>query len=308
MKEGFIRYLEGERRRSPNTVKSYRKDIDQFLEWLGVDDEDFDPSLVTADDIREWIVSLSDRGLKATSVNRMISAVSAFYTYLMKKGMIEVNPFVKISHLKTPSNLPTFIPESKMDDIRERLTEKAPEDDEDEFTTLRDALLVLFLYGTGIRLAELIAIDRDDFDRGYSLLTVTGKGDKQRVVPIIPMLRNKILDYLALIKRENICKSGEKALFLNNKGERISRTEVYRVTNRLMTEMGVQGKKSPHVLRHTFATHLLNNGADIREIQELLGHSSLNATQVYTHNSIAKLKEVYNEAHPRARNTKKTEL
>lgn len=291
---------------SPHTVSNYRRDITQFLEFLEVSEDDFDPAAVTADDIREWIISLSERGLKPTSVNRMISSAGSFYRFLMKRGAITKNPFIKITHLKTPSGLPTYIPETRMEKIVDELTEGgAATAEESEFASMRDSLMVLFLYATGIRLAELIAIDRDDFLNNYTRLTVTGKGDKERIVPIIELLRRKILEYLALIKRDNICKSGEKALFLTEKGERISRTEVYRTVRRRLAEMGVQGKRSPHVLRHTFATHLLNSGADIREIQELLGHTSLNATQVYTHNSITKLKEVYNDAHPRARHNKK---
>lgn len=300
----FLKYLEAERRRSPNTVSSYRRDLEQFLGFLGVGEDDFDPSAVTADDVREWIISLTGAGMKATSVNRMISAVNSFYAYLMRQGAVAKNPMLKISQLKTPSNLPTYIPESKMERIVGELA-AGNESGESAFVSERNALMVLFLYCTGIRLAELISIDRDDFDNGYSRLVVTGKGDKERAIPVIPLLKDKILLHIALIKRENICRSGEKALFLTERGSRISRMEVYRVIERQLRLMGVQGKRSPHVLRHTFATHLLNNGADIREIQELLGHTSLNATQVYTHNSIAKLKEVYNDAHPRARNNKK---
>ena len=168
-----------------------------------------------------------------------------------------------------------------------------------DFRSMRDALVVLFLYATGIRLAELIAIDRTDFGPEFRELHVTGKGDRERMVPVVPELRRRLFEYMAAIKRDDICKSGEKALFLTEQGRRISRTEVYRIVRGELTALGVQGKRSPHVLRHTFATHLMNGGADLREIQELLGHGSLNATQVYTHNSIAQLKEVYAGAHPR---------
>ena len=168
-----------------------------------------------------------------------------------------------------------------------------------DFCSMRDALVVLFLYATGIRLAELIAIDRTDFGPEVRELHVTGKGDRERMVPVVPELRRRLFEYMAAIKRDDICKSGEKALFLTEQGRRISRTEVYRIVRGKLTALGVQGKRSPHVLRHTFATHLMNGGADLREIQELLGHGSLNATQVYTHNSIAQLKEVYAGAHPR---------
>ena len=156
----------------------------------------------------------------------------------------------------------------------------------------------------GLRLAELVGIDRDDFSADYASLRVRGKGDKQRMVPILEFVREKILSYLDLIARQNICNSAEKALFLTHKGKRISRSVVYRMVRAELTRAGVQGKKSPHVLRHTFATHLLNGGADMREIQELLGHASLQATQVYTHNSIARLREIYAKAHPREKGGK----
>ena len=153
-----------------------------------------------------------------------------------------------------------------------------------------------------LRLAELVGIDRDDFSGDYTALKVRGKGDKERIVPILPPVREKILHYLDEIDRQGICISKEKALFLNQQGKRISRSTVYRTVQSQLRQGGVQGKKSPHVLRHTFATELLNNGADMRAIQELLGHASLQATQVYTHNSIAKLQEIYSKAHPREKN------
>ena len=165
------------------------------------------------------------------------------------------------------------------------------------------AILTLFL-GTGIRISELVGINRDDFSDNYTSLRVRGKGDKERLVPILEFLREKILHYLELIDRQNICNSAEKALFLTHKGKRIARITVYRIVKEELARGGVQGKKSPHVLRHTFATHLLNGGADMREIQELLGHASLQATQVYTHNSIARLRDAYAKAHPREKDGK----
>jgi integrase/recombinase XerC len=304
MLTSFIRYIESERRLSPHTVKNYRRDLELLLEFLGVEEADFDASAVSADDLREWIISLSERKLKAVSINRMISSGNSFYRYLMKQGIVDKNPFLKITSLKTPANLPAYIPESKMGAMVAEMSER--EANENDFISLRNHLVVLFLYSTGIRLAELTAIDRNDFNANYTSLRVTGKGDKQRELPVIALLRRHIIEYLDVIKRENICMFGEKALFLSAKGERISRTEVYRIVKAQLSLMGVQGKKSPHVLRHTFATHLLNNGADMREIQELLGHTSLKATQIYTHNSIAKLKEVYETAHPRAKKIRRT--
>lgn len=302
MIDSFIRYIERERRLSPHTVKNYRRDLEQMLAFLKVDAAAFDPAAVSVDDLREWIVSLSERKLKPASVNRMISAGNSFYRYLMRQGAVAQNPFLKITALKMPANLPAYIPEGRMNAIVKELSEGA--DSGSDFISVRDSLVVLFLYATGIRLAELTAINRRDLSADHSSLRVTGKGDKQRVLPIVGLLRRRIVEYLDIIKREKICISGEKALFLNGRGERISRSEVYRIVKEQLSLMGVQGKKSPHVLRHTFATHLLNNGADIREIQELLGHTSLKATQVYTHNSIAQLKEVYDTAHPRAKSKK----
>lgn len=295
--DSYIAYIESSRRYSQNTVKSYRRDIESLLSFIGTDSAGFEPSLLEADDIREWIISLSERGIKPTSINRMLSACNSFYRYMQRTGMVTANPFVKISSLKTPKPLPAFVPEGRMAPLAGELEEEI--DGGGSFREVRDALVVLFLYSTGIRLAELVAVNRDDFGRGFRELRVTGKGGKERVVPVLPELRDKVLEYLAIIRRENICKFGEKALFLTNEGKRISRSTVYRIVRRQLAAAGVQGKRSPHVLRHTFATHLMNGGADLREIQELLGHSSLSTTQVYTHNSIARLKEVYDEAHPR---------
>ena len=158
---------------------------------------------------------------------------------------------------------------------------------------------MLLFYSCGLRLAELVGISRDDLSADGTSLRIRGKGDKERMVPILEEVRDKIRHYLRVIERQKICKSEEKALFLTQQGKRISRTTVYRLVQDELTRAGVQGKKSPHVLRHTFATHLMNGGADMREIQELLGHASLQATQVYTHNSIARLREIYAKAHPR---------
>lgn len=295
----FLRHIETTKRYSPNTVAAYRRDLERLLAFVGADAASFDPARLTTDDVRAWIVSLSEEGLKPASINRMLSAWGAFYKYLLREGAVEADPFRKVSALKKPTTLPVFIPESKMSRLVTELTAEMEEGS--DFCSRRDALMVLFLYATGIRLAELIAIDRTDFESGFRELHVRGKGDKERVVPIVPELRVRIRAYVDAIKSENICFSGEKALFLTNKGNRISRSEVYRAIRRQLAQFGVQGKCSPHVLRHTFATHMMNSGADLREIQELLGHASLRATQVYTHNSIAQLKAVYDEAHPHAR-------
>ena len=267
--EAYLAYIERVRRYSPNTVKSYRRDIGMLLDFLGTEEGTFDPSLLTADDIREWIVALSESGLKPSSINRMLSACSSFFKYLLREGIVAGNPFAKVSSLKTPALLPSFIPEGRMAALVGELS--AEMEEATDFRSMRDALVVLFLYATGIRLAELIAIDRTDFGPEFRELHVTGKGDRERMVPVVPELRRRLFEYMAAIKRDDICKSGEKALFLTEQGRRISRTEVYRIVRGELTALGVQGKRSPHVLRHTFATHLMNGGADLREDTGVVG-------------------------------------
>ena len=296
----FIRYLSAERRYSQLTVRIYKPDVQQFLAWLDCDESRFDPRSVTTEQIREWIIFRTEEGkLSAGSMNREVASLRAFFRWLHRTGAVEKDIFRMISTLKTSRRLPAFVPESRMTTI---VSECGP--DSEDFLTERNSLIILMFYACGLRLAELVGIDRSDFSADYTSLRVRGKGDKQRMVPILEFLREKILHYLGLIERQNICISSEKALFLTHKGKRISRSVVYRTVQEELTRAGVQGKKSPHVLRHTFATHLLNGGADMREIQELLGHASLQATQVYTHNSIARLREIYAKAHPREKGGK----
>ena len=295
MLANFIRYLEAERRYSPLTVRNYRHDIELFLAWLGISDTDSDLRRVTTEDIREWIIFRTEEGrLSAASINREISSLRSLFRWLLRTGVVSRDVAAPVASLKTSRRLPAFVPESRMSGIVSDC-----EQDSDDFTRERNSLIVLLFYACGLRLAELVGIDRRDFSEDYTSLRIRGKGDKERIVPILEFVREKILHYIGLIERQNICISSEKALFLTHKGKRISRTEVYRTVRDELEKAGVQGKKSPHVLRHTFATHLLNGGADMREIQELLGHASLQATQVYTHNSIAKLREIYTKAHPR---------
>ncbi|HIW65631.1 MAG TPA: tyrosine-type recombinase/integrase [Candidatus Alistipes intestinipullorum] len=300
MLDKFIRYLEAERRYSPLTVRNYRRDVEAFLAWLGVDDAAFDPRRVTSEDIREWIVHRSEQGrLSAASINREVSSLRSFFRWLHRTGAVDRNVAKSVPSLRTSRRLPAFVPESRMSGIVSECRY-----DSEGFVTERNSLIVLMFYACGLRLAELVDIDRGDFSDDFTSLRVRGKGDKERLVPVLEFLREKILHYLTLIEGQNICNSSEKALFLTHKGKRISRMTVYRVVRGELEQSGVQGKKSPHVLRHTFATHLLNGGADMREIQELLGHASLQATQVYTHNSIARLREVYAKAHPREKEGK----
>ncbi len=296
MIDRFKSYLRDEKRYSRHTYAAYEADINSFALYLGQDPDNFDPTLVTGPDIKDWIMSMSEEGLSARSINRKISSVKALFRFLRKKGLVDKNPFALISSLKTPRRLPPFIAEGKMADVT-RMMETM---EENEKISLRDEVIVLLFYACGIRLAELTGIREGDFSSGGSQLRVHGKGDKERVIPVIPYVSEKVK---ALIEnnRANPCISGEDFLFLSKRRKQISRTEVYRVVREVLQEGGVQGKTNPHILRHTFATHLLNSGVDIRVIQELLGHQSLAATQVYTHNNIEQLKKVYSVAHPRAK-------
>lgn len=313
MLERFVNYIQAEKRYSPLTVKNYRRDIERFIRWCEAEAEaslritPFEAKEVEAVHIREWIYARTQRGkgrksLGAASLNRELSSLRSFFRFLVRTQAIKRDPMQGIHTLKTPKRLPSFVPESRMRRLLEEEGEQKElpaESPKSDFLLLRDQLIILMFYGCGIRLAELVRIDTDHFENDFHSLRVVGKGDKERLIPLVEPLREAILHYISQIEGQNICKNREKALFLTLKGARISRITVYRIVKRTLRAGGVQGKRSPHVLRHTFATHLLNHGADMREIQELMGHASLQATQVYTHNSIAQLQKIYLEAHPR---------
>jgi integrase/recombinase XerC len=297
MLDAFTTYLEAEKRYSHLTVDAYRRDIEEFFEHLGVAREDFRPALVTADDIRSWIVSLSDeRKLSPTSINRMISSVRSLFRWLRATGVIDKDPCFGIQRLRAPKRLPVWIPEKKMEEITAHLFERCSSDD---LIARRNALIVLLFYSCGIRLAELTGMEAGDIADDFRSIRVHGKGDKTRIVPLPETTAEILKRHVDEISASKIWQSDKKALFLTEKGEAVSRSAIYGIVRDELEAMGVQGKRSPHVLRHTFATHLLDGGADMREIQELMGHTSLAATQVYTHNSIARLKKVYAGAHPR---------
>ncbi|MDR2890058.1 MAG: tyrosine recombinase XerC [Alistipes sp.] len=298
MLEAFLTYLEAERRYSPLTVEVYGRDVREFFDYLGlVSQDDFRPSLTTTDDLREWIVSMSRvRKLSPGTINCKISAVRSFFRWMRTTGAIERDPCFRLRTLKTPKRLPVWIPETKMEGISTHLVEQCSSGNPKQ---RRNALILLLFYSCGVRLAELVGLDAGDISDDFRTLRIHGKGDKTRLVPLPETTAEILKRHVDEISGSEIWKSPRKPLFLTEKGAPVSRGTVYAVVRAELEAMGVQGKRSPHVLRHTFATHLLDGGADMREIQELLGHSSLAATQVYTHNSIARLKKVYAGAHPR---------
>ena len=305
MLERFRTYITVEKRFSPLTVRNYMADLHEFLAMCGIAEEDFDPNEIDRDMVRGWVVALGKRKnargqtLAAASINRRISTLKSFFAWLMREGVIEKNPTMALPRLKTPLRLPNYVSEEQMSQSIEHLTEELSE--ENSFTATRNALIILMFYGLGIRRAELVGLNRDDLSEDMTQLRVHGKGSKVRVVPVLRFIADHIQEYLNEISRSEICIIDKNALILSLKGTRLSSQSVYSIVRREMQRMGVKGKKSPHVLRHTFATHLMNRGGDMRQIQELMGHSSLRSTQVYTHNSISSLQKIYNSAHPRGR-------
>jgi len=288
----FISYLKNEKRLSPHTVLAYENDLSQFCAFIL---ETFDtplPEQATFKEIRSWIVSLSNQKLANTSINRKIASIKAFYAFLLRKKKIDKNPTLRIQSLKTPSRPPIFITESGMELLLDELEFK------NDFSGKRDQMVLEMLYGTGIRLTELINIKLSDLDLFSSKITVLGKRNKTRIIPIPGKLGLKLTSFLG--RRATEFTEPANYLFLTNKGEKLYPIFVQRLVKRYLSLVSTQTKKSPHVLRHTFATHLLNKGADLNAIKELLGHSSLSATQIYTHNSIEQLKNIHKQAHPKA--------
>ena len=295
--EEFLTVLELERRYSLHTVGSYRGDIYAFLEWCGIEAEEFDPEAFKHYDINDWAVYLFEkRGLKATSVNRSLASLRSFWKWMLKQKYTSHDIVSNIKQFKTPKRLPTYVPETRMDNVLVGLREDIASGDNER---LRDAVILLLLYTCGLRLSELVEANIDDLSSDFSTIRVRGKGNKVRIQPIVKSVADLLKKYFSQNSSQNICTTEKKALILSKKGERINRRAVQRIVERKLKCYGIQGKTSPHVLRHTFATHLLNDGADLREIQELLGHSALRTTQVYTHTNIESLKEVYHKAHPR---------
>ena len=300
MIEAFITYIQAEKRYSALTVRNYRHDIESFATWCASNAEiplsQFSFAEVTSEDIREWIIYRMERcEISAASMNRELSSLRSFYKYLRSHKIVTQDIFSRITTLRTPRKLPTFVPETRM----KRLLDDIREDGEArDFVQARNALIISLFYSCGIRLAELQGIKVGDISADMATLHVRGKGDKHRVIPILPEMAERIKSYLELLRELEFGCSTEAPLIISQRGKALSRTTIQTVVKSQLSDADVQGKKSPHVLRHTFATHLLNKDADMRNIQELMGHSSLRTTQCYTHNSIAQLQEVYKRAHP----------
>ena len=296
----FITHIQAEKRYSALTVRNYRHDIESFATWCasnaGISLEDFNLTSVTTEDIREWIIYRMERcKIGAASMNRELSSLRSFYRYLRTHGHMTQDVFGRISTLKTARKLPSFVPETRMESLLENIRSKSRTND---FVEQRNALIIALFYSCGIRLAELQGVRFGDLSGDRSALHIRGKGDKHRMIPVLPELAERIERYAALLRELGISTSTEAPMIVSEQGKPLSRSTIQRVVKAKLGEANVQGKKSPHILRHTFATHLLNKEADMRDIQELMGHSSLRTTQCYTHNSIAQLQEAYKRAHP----------
>ena len=299
MIDAFITYIQAEKRYSALTVRNYRHDIESFVSWCCSRDDnpqDFDLTRVTAEDIREWIIHRMDVDkIGAASMNRELSSLRSLFKYLRRENRVTKDIFSRITTLRTPHKLPSFVPETRMEPLLDCLHEKSIEGD---FREQRNALIIALFYSCGIRLAELQGIRFGDFAADLYSLHVRGKGDKHRLIPVHPEMVARVRTYIDRLQEMGFSTSSDAPLVVSTKGTALSRSTIQRVVESELKGAQVQGKRSPHVLRHTFATHLLNKGADMRDIQELMGHSSLRTTQCYTHNSIAQLQEVYKRAHP----------
>ena len=288
----FVEYLQLEKKYSPHTVTAYLKDIEDFQAFASAEFQYAEIVDVNYSVVRSWIVSLVDSGISNRTVNRKISSLKTYYKFLLKTGQIEINPLAKHKALKTSKKIQVPFSEKEIGNVMEMFGE------ENDFEGLRNRLIVELFYSTGIRRAELINIKVTDVYFAQKTLKVLGKRNKERIVPLLPTVLESLSHYLSIrVQLENIKDS--EYLFLTQKGVKIYETLVYRIINSYFSKTSEKVKKSPHILRHSFATHLLNEGADINSVKELLGHSSLASTQVYTQNSIAKLKEVYKNSHPR---------
>ena len=292
MTNSFFKYLQYEKRYSKHTLVSYKNDLDQFTQFLCDQYPETSIEEVNHAILRDWIISLSESGLNASSINRKLVTLRSFYKFLIRLGRIEKSPVSKIANLKTKKGLPQFVRESDMNLLLDQGIF------EDSFPGLRDHITIEILYGTGIRLSELIELKVSDIDLINNAIKVIGKRSKERVIPISKALCNLIDQY---ISQKNAEFSGNDSdyLIVSNRGEKSYPMMINRIVKKCLTGTSVD-KKSPHILRHTYATHLLERGADLNAVKDLLGHQSLAATQIYTHNSLGKLKKVFDQAHPKA--------
>ncbi|MES2515091.1 MAG: site-specific tyrosine recombinase/integron integrase [Bacteroidota bacterium] len=288
--QSFFDYLTYEKKYSVHTVTSYKNDIATFLQFINPQNEVLNASEINYQQIRAWVSELIKHKIAARSVNRKLSALKSFFKFLQRQQVIDLNPMSKISGPKIPKRLPVFVDEHQMEDLFTDVIF------EEGFNGQRDKLILDILYQTGIRRSELTHLKELDVDLFNSTIKVLGKRNKERIIPISLPLKRNLEAYLQVKQELNL---SNPMLLVSGKGHTLSDQAVYTTVKKYLSQITTIQKKSPHVLRHTFATHLLNNGADINAVKDLLGHANLSATQIYTHNTIDKLKKSYKQAHPR---------
>jgi len=292
MIEKFLQYLQYEKNYSSHTVLSYKNDLLQFSQFCKMQENENDISQAKADGIRSWIIELISNGLTPRSANRKLSSLKSFYKFLIHEGVIKLNPARNILSPKTNKPLPLFFKEKEIDAVIHDVILG------DAFEDVRDRLIISLFYETGIRISELVAIKDVDIDIHTNSLKVLGKRNKERKIPIGKELLSQVGEYIKL--RNEMLKKDSVYLLVKNNGDKLYARLVYSIVNKYMSMVSSLSKTSPHVLRHTFASTLLNNGADLNAIKELLGHENLATTEVYTHTTFEELKKVYKQAHPRA--------
>jgi integrase/recombinase XerC len=292
-KESFLQYLTIEKRYSPHTVRSYLNDLDQFCLFLLSQDLPAEPEMATSYDIRAWIVSMLEKNYSTVSVHRKISCLRVFFRYLRKEGIVKSDPLEKVVLPKRKKTLPVFVEEEALARLLDDYSFS------DDFTGIRNRTIIEMLYLTGMRRSELIGLRNKDVDLAEGTVKVTGKRNKQRIIPIVKSFLQRLEEYIK-VKDGVFASDNDGWFFITDKGNKLYDKYVYTTVNSYLALVTTIEKKSPHILRHTFATHMLNHGADLNSIKELLGHANLSATQVYTHNTFEKLKKIYKQAHPRA--------
>jgi len=289
----FIDFLKFEKRYSRHTVLSYETDLKAFFDFLAINYGEMALNAITHSCIRSWLAEMKENEMGARSINRKISTLRSFFKFLLKKQIIERSPMTQVIAPKTGKRLPVFVKEKETAELITSLVRSA-----EDWRGLNSKLLILLFYNTGMRLSELISLRPVQIDAGRRQVKVLGKGNKERIIPLSKEVLNELDEYSRLKKKE--FDETEDYVLVTEKGRRMYPKYAYRLVKEQLSKAGTLDKKCPHVLRHTFATHLMNNGASLNAVKELLGHSSLASTQVYTHNTIEKLKDVHKKSHPKA--------
>ena len=289
----FLNYLRYERNSSPQTVQTYEESLREFESYISLRDSRLSLQAVDADLIRDWMESLMDKGNTASTINKKLSALRSFYRFSLKRKLVEKDPAHGIVGPKKSKPLPQFLRESEMDHLLDRL------EWDNNYKDVRARTILLLFYEAGLRRSELTGLNDVDIDFGSRQLKVTGKRNKQRIIPFGQELADALNQYLEA-RREQFGLRENSALFLSDKGARMTGSQVYLIVHRYLTLVTSLKKRSPHVLRHTFATAMLNNGAGLESIKKLLGHESVDTTEIYAHTTFEQLKRIYKEAHPRA--------